>query len=292
VDRGSSEGHRSSILRDRGERIESWNFGVDPDDGDGAIAALTAIQDHEVPAHSRMDLLIAQHATDIDEKVLRAIARLFASSQFPDRIQAPNGEQPGDEDEDEGSPSDILQFLEEQAAAGKLFLPDLDLEPSEPRPEPSTSTRVPPAHHLTGRTLTSVHIRTIRAYAETLLEHDLVRKCNDALGPPMNPLVWALDLRRQLAGLYNAWFMDGVVPLGHWTAHAWRKVALASGRFFHEPDDLRSPSDEDPEPDPPGRLRMFDPLAEAQALLHEPDFETVGRFSGTRGPRDRLISIP
>jgi hypothetical protein len=85
----------------------------------------------------------------------------------------------------------------------------------------------------------------------------------------MNPLVWALDLRRQLAGLYNAWFMDGVVPLGHWTAHAWRKVALASGRFFHEPDDLRSPSDEDPEPDPPGRLRMFDPLAEAQALLHE-----------------------
>ena len=65
-----------------------------------------------------------------------------------------------------------------------------------------------------------------------------------------------------------------MVLRNHWTARAWREVALAAGRFFDEPDDLRSrsdeePSDEDATLEPPRRLRMFDPVAEAQALLHE-----------------------
>ena len=182
---------------------EPWEFRISADDG--AIAELAAIQDHEVPDHSRMDLLIAQHATTTDTEVIRAIARLFASSQLPDRMQAPNGHRPEDPDDDDVGPSDMLQFLEEHARAGSLFRSGLtagsaiEVEQSEPSPEPSAKTRPPPGHRLTHRTITSMHIRTVRAYAETLCEPELVRQCNEALGPPIKPLDWAIELRRRLA---------------------------------------------------------------------------------------------
>jgi hypothetical protein len=196
--------------------------------------------------------------------VVRAIARLFASSQLPARVQAPNG-QPFFEDKDEG-PTDLWQFLEAQAAAGTLFRADLDLEaaPSEAPPEPPGRVRST-AYHLTEHTITSVHIRTLRAYAERTSEIDLVATCDQALGPPMDPLVWALQVRRRLAGYYNSLFLDGATHLGHWAAHAWRQVALASGRFFDDPE-LRQRSAPDGHH---GKIAVFDPVAEAHALIQE-----------------------
>jgi hypothetical protein len=244
------------------EVVESewWEFGVDPEEEDSAIAALAAIPDIEAPAHNRMDLLIAQHARRIDAPVLRAIARLFASSQLG-RIQPPNARDPNARNKDEG-PSDILEFINVQAAAGTLFRPDFD--PSEDQPEPEPTTRVPKTHRLTEHTLLSMHIRTLRAYAETLEERGVVSACDDALGSPIDPLAWTLNLRRRLAGLYNAFLMDGMTPLGHWTARALRHVALAAGRIFYYPD-LLPRSD----PDDPDELPVFDPIAEAQALLRD-----------------------
>jgi hypothetical protein len=205
-----------------------------------------------------MDLLIARNATRRSVEVIRAIARLFASSQLPDRIQSPNGQRL---DEDDDGPVDILQFLEDQAAAGTLFKEHVESESSEaPTELPSARST---ARHLTQHTISSVHIRTIRAYAETAAEHDLVRECDQALGPPMDPLIWVLDLRRRLAGYYNALFIDGVTFLGHWTGHAWRQVALASAQFFNYPD-LLSPLDEDQ-----GQVEVFDPVAEAQVRLRD-----------------------
>src|ERR1700733_4376281 len=91
--REGTEAAVKAIARAFFEVVESgpMDFGIDPDDPEGAIAALAAIQDLEVPPHSRTDLLIAQHATSThDDGVVRAIARLFASSQLPHRIQVPN----------------------------------------------------------------------------------------------------------------------------------------------------------------------------------------------------------
>jgi hypothetical protein len=238
---------------------EPWEYSVEL--GAGAIGALAAIQDHEVPGHSRMDLLIARDATRRSEAVLRAIARLFASSKLPDRVQAPNGQGPEEEDED------LLQVLKEQAAAGKLLREDVKVAPTEVPPGPPRST----GHRLTQHTLTSVHIRRLRAYAETTALHELVTECDQALGPPVDPLVWALDLRRRLAGYYNALFIDGGTPLGHWTGHAWRQVALAWGRLFYYPD-LPRGSDSDRDPD---ALEVFDPVVEAQALLRDVQPEDV-----------------
>lgn len=242
---------------------EPWEFSVEL--GEGAIGELAAIQDLEVPAHNRMDLLIARNATRRSSEVLRAIARLFVSSHLPDRIQAPNGQQL---EEDEG-PFEILQFLEEQAAAGTLFRDDIEPEPSEAPPAPATGRRSA-AHRLTHHTLTSVHIRALRAYAETTTQHDLVAECDQALGPPMDPLVWAINLRRRLAGHYNALFIDGVTHLGHWAAHAWRQVALAAGRFFHYPELPRTSA-----PDADHEVRVFEPVAEAQALLRDVQLDDV-----------------
>lgn len=254
---------------------EPWEFGIDPDNEDGAIARLRALRDHDVPAHSRMDLLIAQHAMRIDAKVLRAIARLFASSRHPDRNQAPNGEQfrekYGKKDNDEGSPTDFLQSLYQQAAAGTLFRSDFDQSESRegaPLPTPSTRPYVPAAHHLTTHTLSSMHIQTIRAYAEKLQEHEVVRACDDAVGPPIDPLAWAIDLRRRLAGIYNAWFLEDTTPIGRWGAHAFRQIGLASSQLFTYPD-LRQTSDPGDPEEEDAEVDMDGLLAQAQALLRE-----------------------
>ncbi len=256
---------------------EPWEFGVDPTDEDGAIAGLLAIHDLDVPAHSRMDLLIAQHATQIDDKVLRALARLFASSRHPDRVQGPNGEQfrekyfDKDVDEDEGAPSDILQYLEQQPAAGTRLRPDFDpsesLESERP-PAPPTRPRVPPAHRLTAHTLSSTHIHTIRAYAEKLQAHEVMRACDDALGPPIDPLAWAIERRRQLAGTYNAWFMDDMTPVGRWGAHAFRQVGFAAGQLFDDPVRRRTSDPRDPADDTDD-VTVVDLLAGAQAYLRD-----------------------
>lgn len=116
---------------------------------------------------------------------------------------------------------------------------------------------------LTHDTLTSVHIRRLRAYAETTAEHELVTECDQAMRPPMDPLIWALDLRRRLAGHYNALFIGGATPLGHWAAHAWRQVALAWGRLYYYPD---FPRRSDPYRGSDAS-EVSDYLVEAQALL-------------------------
>jgi hypothetical protein len=275
---------------------EWWQSGFAPDAEDGAIAGLIAIEDHEVPAHSRVDLLIAKHATQVDDKLLRALARMFASSQDPAREQVPNGQSIQDylreqyaaaldeDDDGDGDPSAYLDLMEAQAAAAPWFRanpdPDVVIEqaasPPPPPPPPkrlvvdSTGHHVElGAHRLNEHTISAIHIRTIRAHAETLCEQLVVRACDDALGPPIDPFVRALQLRRRLASLYNAWFLEGQRSRGSWSARALRQIALAAGQFFHEPDHA---------PIADGRsVVMHDPVAEAQQLLRDvkPDEVTM-----------------
>jgi len=75
----------------------------------------------------------------------------------------------------------------------------------------------------------------------------------------MDPLVWALDLRRRLAALYNAFLLDHLSPPGHWTSHAWRQVGLASGQLLDFPD----------LPAPVNKMDVSRLLAEAQTRLRD-----------------------
>lgn len=232
---------------------EPWKFSVEL--GEGAIGELAAIEDHEVPAHSRMDLLIARNATRRSQEVLRAIARLFASSQLPDRAQAPNGQGPEEDEED------ILQLIERHAAAGTLFRDAVEVAPTEVPPEPPRSK----PRRLTPHTITSAHICRLRDYAQTTVQTEIMTLCDQALGPPMDPLVWAIVVRQRLAGYYNALFIDELSPLGDWAAHAWRQVALAWGQFFYHPEFPRDPDE----------VGVFDPVVGAQALLQDVQVEDV-----------------
>lgn len=232
------------------EVVESAQWEFEVGFGIGALGALAKVRDDEVPARCRMDLLVARNATRRSEELLRAIARLFASSQLPDRVQAPNEYQLDDEDE----PGDILAIIDAHAAAGTLFNEDVPpastAEPSESPSKRSTVTNI---------TISSVHIGELRAFAEATGQVELMAECDQALGPPMDPLVWALDLRRRLAALYNAFLVHHMSPLGHWTGHAWRQVGLASGQLLVFPD----------LPPPVNKMDVSDLLAEAQARLRD-----------------------
>lgn len=227
---------------------EPWQFEVGL--GIGALGELAKIRDDEVPPRCRMDLLVARNATMRSTELLRAIARLFANSQLPDRVQAPNKYQLDDKDE----PVDLLAFIDAHAAAGTLFNEDaLSASTAEPSESPSKRSTV------SSTTISSVHIGELRAYAEATGQVELMAECDQALGPPMDPLVWALDLRRRLAALYNAFLLDHLSPLGHWTGHAWRQVGLASGQLLVFPD-LRGPVD---------KMDVSHLLAEAQTRLRD-----------------------
>jgi hypothetical protein len=259
------------------EIVESacWKFAIAPDDPDGAIAALVAIQDHEVPAHSRLDLLIVQHATDTTLSVVRALARLFASSQLH-RIQPPNEQPPwmeknnaDDEQEQlESARLDLAQRLE-RTGAGMLFGPGVGPEPGVALEDRRWRARVLPAERLTRYTITSIHIRTLRAQAETMRDESLLRDCNEALRPPSHPLTRALEVREHLAGMYNAFFMDGMQSLGYWTPDALSRVQAAFAYCLAEPRPPRLDDPEDPWADAEPEPARADPLAAAQALLRD-----------------------
>ena len=235
---------------------EHWQFDVEL--GEGAIAQLATLQDLEVPENSRWDLLIAQNATERSEKVLRAIARLFVSLHLPDRIQSPSGQLP-DEPKVVEDYFDFIARLERQAARMPFSKPG-ESESREALPE-AAPVEPPKAHHLNEYTITSVHIRTIRANAERTQYFNIVELCDAALAPPVDPLIRALSIRRQLASYYNAMFFEGQVSMGHFAVTAWRKIALAAGRFFDDPDQWIQYDD--------APVRIFDPLAEAHALIRD-----------------------
>jgi hypothetical protein len=220
------------------ERAESHDR-CDPDDPDGAIAALVALEDYEVPAASRLDLVIAQHARCHDVRVVRAIARLFAACQLPDRPQPPRREAPVDEVND-GAPFDLAPHLEQQAATASLFRSGLELEPADLQLRASLPERWPPrriAHPLTAHTLAAMHVRTLRTHARTLHDDRIVRECDELLAGPRDPWHRTMELRRHLSALYNAYLLQGVESAGgHWTAEAVRDVGYAFARFFAGPE--------------------------------------------------------
>lgn len=235
--------------------------------GEGALGELAAIQDHEVPPHSRMDLLIAQHATMRESQVMRAVARLFASSQLPERLQAPNGRDPYVKGSDDG-PTNIFEYLAEQGAAGTLLRPSDEVE-VELREHTSRLLDIPMSSHLhlTEHTLTSMHVRTVRAHAQKLRDSETVRECDEVLQGPVHPLHRALLVRRRLAGFYNAHFHKGLLSLGYWTVEALDLMERAFRLCFVDPDD----------PLDLGRARLppADALVQAQALLRDLGPENV-----------------
>jgi hypothetical protein len=220
------------------ERAESHDR-CDPDDPDGAIAALVALEDHEVPAASRLDLMIAQHARCPDARVVRAVARLFAACQLPDRRQPPRREAPVDE-ADDGAPFDLALHLEQQPATATLFRSGLELEPADLQLRASLPERWPPrriVHPLTAHTLLAMHVRTLRTYARTLHDDRIVRECDELLAGPRDPWHRTMELRRHLSALYNAFLLQCVESAGgHWTAEAVRDVGYAFARFFSGPE--------------------------------------------------------